>query len=142
MRYQIKGGPLVYKCFAFCIFNFWKNLTLLTYLKKKYFKCVDRPREHFINRFLWTYTFIKRANLTSKLQNRLCKKQGKKNQDIEKNVKFLPEFFKSFLNSQSACCLLSIIFCNITKVVILTYVKMSRLVRLLLYTSDGENAFI
>ena len=69
--------------------------------KKKHFKCVVRPRENFINRFLWTYTLIKRAILTSKLQKDICKnrakkKKKKKNQDIEKNARFLPEFLKVF----------------------------------------------
>ena len=39
--------------------------------EKKPFKCVVGPREHFINRFLWTYTLIKRAILTSKLQKHI-----------------------------------------------------------------------
>ena len=41
---------------------------------------------------------------------------GQKNQDIEKDAKFLPEFL-SLLSSQPGCCLLSIIVCNTTKVV-------------------------
>ena len=62
--------------------------------EKRPFKSVVRPRENFINRFLWTYTSIKWTILTSKLQKHIRKNRAKKDQDIEKNAKFLPEFLK------------------------------------------------
>ena len=135
MRYQIKGGSLVYVLLLY--------LTLKesnpAYLSEKTFKCVIRPRKHLINRFLRTYSLIKCAILTSKLQKNICKNRAK----------------KSRYRTLSACCLLSIIVCNTTNVVTsrvntfkndakmnnVTYVKMSGLVRLLLYTNDGNHAF-
>ena len=77
----------------FCFFYLTLKESNPAYLsEKEYFKCVVRPREHFINR----HTLTKRAIFTSKLQKHICKIRAKKNQDIEKNAKFLPEFLKVF----------------------------------------------
>ena len=69
-----KRGPISL-CFLF-VFNFEKSNP--AYLSEKPFKCVVRPRKDLINRFLWTYSLIKRAILTSKLQ-KMYVKTGQKN---------------------------------------------------------------
>ena len=130
MRYRIKGGSLVYVLLLYLTLNESNP----AYLSKKTFKCV----KHLINRFLRTYSLIKRAILTSKLQKNICKNRAK----------------KSRYRTLSACCLLSITVCNTTNVVTsrvnpfendakmnnVTYVKMSGLVRLLLYINGGDHA--
>ena len=126
MRYRIRGGPVVYKCFVFVLkprtFKILYNVLDLTFKEsnpaylseKRPFKCVVRPRKYLIDRFLWTCSLIKRAILTWELQKNLCKNRAKKTRYWD--AKFLPEFL-SLLRSQPGCYLLSIIVCNTTKIV-------------------------
>ena len=67
---QNKMGLLVYKCFFLYLTLKESDPAYLS--EKEPFKCVVSPREHFINRFLWTYSLVKRMILTLKLQKHIC----------------------------------------------------------------------
>ena len=109
-----KRRPISLKMFCFLYLTL-KESDPVYLSEKKPFKCVVKPKENLINRFLWTYfdktddfncevpkTFQKLGKKKKKKKKHKIKKE---NQNIEKNAQFLPEFLKVFYaQSQHVVC--------------------------------------